>query len=176
MSPTVCHQEQEQDPHQLHPSQPNPRESRQHKSPWSRVGREPPPGETHPVNCCKIQQSECLCIQEPEGIPSCCPHTPVLEYASMAWDVPKQHLKSTLVMVQRRSARRILHDFSPTTSASALVAQLQLENLQSGRTSDKVCMMYDLMNGLVNVNSAAKKLTLKIPISSIKCIRRMKDH
>ena len=103
-------------------------------------------GETHPVNCCKIKQSECLCIQGPEGIPSCCPHTPVLEYASMAWDPPQQHLKSTLVMVQRRSARRILHDFSPTSSASALVAQLQLENLQSGRTSDKPQGLHGVQN------------------------------
>ena len=29
-------------------------------------------------------------------------------------------------------ARRILHDFSPTSSSSALVAQLQLENLSPG--------------------------------------------
>ena len=58
-------------------------------------------------------------------------------------------------MVQRRSARRILHDFSSTSSASALVAQLQLENLQSRRTSDRVSMMYKIINGLVDVNPAA---------------------
>ena len=72
----------------------------------------------------------------------------------MMWEPHQQHLKSTLEMVQRQSARRILHDFSPTSSASALVTQRQLEKLQSRRTSDKVCRMYMTMTGLVDVNSA----------------------
>ena len=37
----------------------------------------------------------------------------------------------------RMSANRILHDRNPTYSASILVAQLQLENMQFRRTSDK---------------------------------------
>ena len=49
----------------------------------------------------------------------------------------------------------ILDDFSPTSNASALVAQLQLKNLQSRRTSDKVCRMYKIMNGLVDVKPTA---------------------
>ena len=73
----------------------------------------------------------------------------------MVWDLHQQHLKSTLEVVQQRSARRILHDFSPTSSASVLVAQLQLENLQFLRTSDKVCIMYKIMNDLVDVNPSA---------------------
>ena len=71
-------------------------------------------------------------------------------------------------MVQRRSAiPRTLRDFSPTSCTSAPSGyKHQLEkkqqqqkktpnNLQSRRTSDKVCMMYKLMNGLVDVNHAA---------------------
>ena len=79
---------------------------------------------------------------------------PVLEYTAVVCDPHQQHLKSSLEMVQRRSDRRILHDFSCTSSASALVAQLQLENLQSRRTSDRVSMMYNIINGLVVVNPA----------------------
>ena len=71
-------------------------------------------------------------------------------------------------MVQRQSACHILHDLAPPSSSSngihdqcmivtdisgvgnsclrrkksALVAQLQLENLQPRRTSDKVCMIH----------------------------------
>ena len=86
---------------------------------------------------------------------------PVLEYVAMMWDPHKQHLKSRLEMVQWRSACHILHDFSPTSRASAQVAQLQLKNLQSRRPSDKVCMMYKIMNGLVDVNSAASLLKPK---------------
>ena len=60
-----------------------------------------------------------------------CVHCSVLllEYTSVVWDPHQQHLKSILEMVQWRSASCILQDFSPTSSASALVAQLQLENL-----------------------------------------------
>ena len=75
--------------------------------------------------------------------------------SSGAWDRHQQRLKSSLEMVQRRSARRILHDFSSTSSASALVAQLQLENLQSRRTSNRVNIMYKIINRLVDVNPAA---------------------
>ena len=79
---------------------------------------------------------------------------PLLEYVSVMWDPCQQHLKSALEMVQRRLARRILHDFSSILSASSPVARLHLENLESRRTSDKVCMMCKIMNGLVDVNPA----------------------
>ena len=47
----------------------------------------------------------------------------------------------------------LLHPSWPQSSTtSALVAHLQLENLQSGWTSDKVCLMYKIMNALVTVN------------------------
>ena len=58
MSSPDCDREKEQNPHQLHRQQQNPWESRQRKVPWSRVDREPPLGETHPVSCCKSQQSD----------------------------------------------------------------------------------------------------------------------
>ena len=43
--------------------------------PWSRVDREPPLEEAHPVNGCKSRRSECLCIHEPEGMSNRCPDT-----------------------------------------------------------------------------------------------------
>ena len=69
-----------------------------------------------------------------------CVHS-TLEHTSVVWNPHQQHLKKSISeVVQRWSARHIFHDFSPTSSASARVAQLQLENLRSRRTSDKVCM------------------------------------
>ena len=50
-------------------------ESHQCIVPQSRVDRNLTLGGTHPVNCCKSQQSECLCIQESEGMPDSCPDT-----------------------------------------------------------------------------------------------------
>ena len=101
--------------------------------------------------CCTAVQRHCY-----KG-----PVRPVLEYASVVWDPHQQHLKSTLEMVQRRSAYCILRDFSPMSSASALVAQLQLDNMQSWRTSDKVCMMDTILNGLVDVHPAPGLLELR---------------
>ena len=74
---------------------------------------------------------------------------PVLEYAAPVWDPPQQHLVASLEMVQRRTARRILHDFRPTTSASQLVSRLDLDPLALRRTAAKATMMYKIMGGLV---------------------------
>ena len=91
LSPTDHHQEKEQDPQQVHSSQPmsfdvencyqrTVTKKKGTRSPpalervtsakclGGRVVREPPLGEAHPLNCCKSQQSECLRIQEPEGM------------------------------------------------------------------------------------------------------------
>lgn len=76
---------------------------------------------------------------------------PVLDYASPVWDPHQQHLKTTLEMVQRRAARRILSDFSPTSSASEMVDRLKLDQLDHRRTADKACMLYRMLHGLVDV-------------------------
>ena len=79
----------------------------------------------------------------------------VLEYAAVVCDPHQQHLIFSLDMVQRRSDCRILHDFSSTSSASALVVQPRLESPRSRRTSDRVSIMHKIINGLVDVNPAA---------------------
>ena len=102
--------------------------------------------------------------QEPNGMSHRCPGSLlVLErfspsspglHTSVVWDPHQQHLRSTLGMVQQhRSACRFLHDFSPRSSASALVAQLGLNSPQSlsrtRRRKDMACLMYKIMQGLV---------------------------
>ena len=76
---------------------------------------------------------------------------PILEYSSTVWDPHQQNLINTLEMTQRRAARRILQDFSPKTSASALVAKLHLDTLQHRRAASKATLMYKIMNGLVDM-------------------------
>ena len=58
---------------------------------------------------------------------------------------------SKLEMVQRRAARRILQDFDPLSSATALVDKLEFEPLQQRRTADKLTMMYKVMKGDVDL-------------------------
>ncbi|XP_076458552.1 uncharacterized protein LOC143292249 [Babylonia areolata] len=76
---------------------------------------------------------------------------PILEYAAPVWDPPQQYLTTNLEIVQRRSARRIMHDSRPTTSATELVTRLELEPLKLRRTADKATTIYKIMGGLVEV-------------------------
>ena len=78
---------------------------------------------------------------------------PIAEYASPIWDPASEELSTALEMTQRRAARRIYHDFSRKSSASAMVAKLQLEPLQARRKVSKVNMMYRIMNGLVDIDA-----------------------
>ena len=84
---------------------------------------------------------------------------PVLEYSSSVWDPSQQSLINNLEMVQRRAARRIMHDFKPTTSASALVAKLDLDPLSLRRKSAKTMMLYKIHNGLVDSSPERPWLT-----------------
>ena len=78
-----------------------------------------------------------------------CPDTnglmqPMLEDVSMVWD-PNEHMCLTSTwMVQQRSTHCLLQGVSPNHKCPAFMAQLQLKNLLSRRTSDNVCMMYSL--------------------------------
>ncbi|KAL8599837.1 hypothetical protein ACOMHN_038410 [Nucella lapillus] len=78
---------------------------------------------------------------------------PVLEYASPVWDPYQKYLKKCLELVQRRAARRILHDFSPKSSATALVRKLGLQTLKDRRQIDKAALIYNIFHGLVDVPS-----------------------
>ena len=74
---------------------------------------------------------------------------PVLEYSSPVWDPDQKNHIDGIEAVQRRTARRITRDFS-RNSASDLVASLNLPPLQLRRQTDKVILMYKIMNGLLD--------------------------
>ena len=127
MSSPVCRQDEEQDPHQLTVHY-------QTLDSANYLGVELTETSTWGNTFSQLLQkpTKHLCIQEHEGMASCCLRHivhPVLEYASIVWDRCQKDLKSTLEMAQRWSACCILHSFSPTSSTSHLATQLQLENL-----------------------------------------------
>ena len=74
-----------------------------------------------------------------------------MEFASTVWDPHHIQQVKTLEMVQHRTARCILQDFSRTSSASEMVEKLKLETLKERRTADKASMMYKVMHDLVDV-------------------------
>jgi len=79
---------------------------------------------------------------------------PLMEYASTVWDPHQANHTNLLERVQRRSARRILHNFSRTCSASAMVRQLGLQTLESRRTTAKASMIYKMVNDIVDIDTS----------------------
>jgi hypothetical protein len=74
-----------------------------------------------------------------------------MEYASPVWDPHQEYLSDMLECVQKRSARRIKHDFDRNTDSSALVQELGLQTLRERRRIDKVTVMHKILNNLVDV-------------------------
>ena len=58
---------------------------------------------------------------------------PIMEYASPFWDPSAKTLQDELEIVQRRSARRILDDSSPTSSVTEMLVKLELPTLKQRR-------------------------------------------
>ena len=84
---------------------------------------------------------------------------PVLEYAASIWDPHQKGLINQIEMVQRRTARRIMRDFRPTSSATEMVKELNFENLRTRRTVDKTTMLYKIVHGLVDITAPPGVLT-----------------
>ena len=76
---------------------------------------------------------------------------PILEYASPIWDPSFQNLQDELEFVQRRSARRIFGDFSPTSSVTEMLKKLELPTLKQRRKVDKVAMVYKIKHKLIDI-------------------------
>ena len=80
------------------------------------------------------------------------------------WNVRMQELIDSLELVQRRIARRTLHEFRRTTSAAALVSRLNLDTLQLRRTAAKATLMHKINWGQVEVKPREGVLTPKTQI------------
>ena len=131
------------------------------------VDREPPLGETHPVNCCRSHHSEHFRIQEPEGMPSCCPDScykgfmqPVLRVLirfcglGLPPATSEMYIGDGAVMISRLHSSRLQHHLKHLCHGGS--RQVQLKHWHSRRMSDKVCMMYKSMNRLVECNPCCR--------------------
>jgi hypothetical protein len=76
---------------------------------------------------------------------------PVMEYASPVWDPHQEYLRDMLENVQKRSARRIMHNFDRDTDSNTLVRDLGLQTLKERRRIDKVTVMHKIQNKLVDI-------------------------
>ena len=77
---------------------------------------------------------------------------PQLEYCAAVWSPYQQNHIRTLEMVQRRAARFVCHLYGQQ-SVTAMLSQLQWEELAQRRLKARVIMCYKITNGLVCVPS-----------------------
>ena len=56
-------------------------------------------------------------------------------------------------MIQRRAARMVSADYQTTSSVSTMLNQLQWTTLQERRAQAKACMMYRVVNQLIDIPS-----------------------
>ena len=77
---------------------------------------------------------------------------PILEYASISWDPHHKKDIEALEAIQKRSARRIVNNFSTYTSASRITSDLGLEKLQTRRKREKLATIHKIYNSKIDVN------------------------
>lgn len=94
---------------------------------------------------------------------NCCPEVkaraylsivrPTLNYASTVWDPFTLRNINKLEMVQRRAARFTLNRYSRQESVSAMLADLNWPCLESLRKSNRLLMLYKILNGHVAIDA-----------------------
>ena len=76
---------------------------------------------------------------------------PHLEYACSVWDPHTQVNIRRLDMVQRRAARYVCNRWHNTSSVSSMLNELDWESLTRRREKIRLCMMYKVVHGLVDI-------------------------
>ena len=76
---------------------------------------------------------------------------PILEYASIIWDPHTASNIHKLEMVQRRSARHIMHNYNRHASITTMLQNLDLPTLQQRRQHSKIIMLCRIRHQLANI-------------------------
>ena len=76
---------------------------------------------------------------------------PILEYASIIWDPHTDSNIHKLETVQRRSARRIMHNSNRHASVTTMLQHLDQPTLQQRRQHSKIIMLYRIRHQLANI-------------------------
>ena len=78
----------------------------------------------------------------------------ILEHASIRWDPKTATNIHKLEMVQRRSARHIMHNYTRQASVTTMLQHLDLPTLQQRRQHSKIIMLYRIRHQLANIPAA----------------------
>jgi hypothetical protein len=76
---------------------------------------------------------------------------PLTEYSSVIWDPHTVENIRKLETIQRTTARMVYADYQTTSSVSTMLNQLQWTTLQERRAQAKACMMYRVVNQLIDI-------------------------
>ena len=76
---------------------------------------------------------------------------PTLEYCSTVWDPYTKTQSDTLEKVQRRAARWVTDRYHNTSSVSDMMRQLKWRDLNQRRVDQRLCMLYKITHGLVDI-------------------------
>ena len=79
---------------------------------------------------------------------------PQVEYSATVWDPHTSANINKLEAVQRRAARFVSSDYSPTSSVTSMLDRLGWESLEQRRQKAKVVMMYRIVHSLIAIPSA----------------------
>ena len=79
---------------------------------------------------------------------------PQVEYSATVWDPHTSATINKLEAVQRRAARFVSSDYSPTSSVTSMLDRLGWESLEQRRQKAKVVMMYRIVHSLIAIPSA----------------------
>ena len=79
---------------------------------------------------------------------------PILEYASIIWDPQTATNIHKLEMIQRHSARHIMHNYTRHASVTTMLQHLDLPTLQQRRQHSKIIMLYRIRHQLANIPTA----------------------
>ena len=77
---------------------------------------------------------------------------PKLEYCSSVWDPHQNNLISQLEAVQRRAARYACHNYQRSASVTEMINKLKWQTLQNRRETQKLIMLYKIVNSIVSIN------------------------
>ena len=88
---------------------------------------------------------------------------PHLEYSGTVWDPYTDVLIQKLEAVQRRAARFVCRDYSPYSSVTTMLKNLEWDTLQLRRKAARLTMMHKIVNGQVAIPASDLLLPAKRP-------------
>jgi hypothetical protein len=80
---------------------------------------------------------------------------PTMEYASSVWDPTNRKKIGNLEKVQKREARFVFNNYTDRTPGcvTKMVESLKWEKLEERRKSNRLCILYKIKNGLIDIDS-----------------------